>query len=147
MQTREVIPTPLENAMLATRVIAALHAVDAGITTPLVEGAFGEAGEFLHSVNEGKLFAKQRKVTEKSARYALAYGEAVRAIGTLRAAPVMSEDEATVFADLVHTIERLRDGVEVSKDEREIVRRFFTFLRDVFAQANPRPIEAISISR
>ena len=147
MRTREVIPAPLENALLATRVVAALHALDAGIQTPLVEGAFDEASNFLRTVIEGRTFAKERRVTDKSARYALAYGEAVQAIGRLRTSPVVSDEGATVLSELLRTIDLLRSGHAVPTDDRDTLRNFFTMLRDICAHSSPRPIETLSISR
>ena len=138
VRTREVIPLPLEHALLSTRVLAALYALDEQKKAPLLDGVFDEAAKLLEIILKGRKDAQERSVSGKSAEYALAYGEAIRAIEMLPNRPKVSEEVGKLLSNLIRTAEALRAGDKVKQESVQEIRQFFELLRNVAARASAR---------
>jgi hypothetical protein len=148
VRTREIIPAPLEHALLATRVMAALYALDSPRRdTPVLRGAFEDAATFLRTIMNGKRHTQERLVSEKSVEYALAYGEAIRAIEMFPDRPKVVGQVHEVLETLLTTTEALTAKRDVPRESVDQLLLFFELLRDITGQANKKPIETISVSR
>ena len=145
VRTREVIPGPLQHALLATRVLAVLYALDKSLGTPIFRTTMEDASGFLHAIIEGRRYTKERVVKDKS--YALAYGEAIRAIEMLPTQDAPSGGVGDLLSDLLATAESLKSGKEVSPVQVKRLTVFFTRLRTVATDTDTKPIETISTSK
>ena len=146
-QTREAIPTPLEHALLATRVLAVLHAVDRSQGSSIFVSALDDAIRLLDSITKGREYTKERRVSNVTFEYAFAYGEAIRAIETLPNRGRLSGEVNEMLADLIHTAKSLRSREPVPADSTERLISFFTLLREVAANNNQRSVEIMSVSK
>jgi hypothetical protein len=145
--TREAIPTPLEHALLATRVLAILHAVDKPQASTILAPVLDDAIRFLDSIMKGREYTKERRVSNVTFEYAFAYGEAIRAIETLPNRGRLSGEVNEMLADLIHTAKSLRTRQPVPSDSTERLISFFALLREVAVSNNTRPVETMSVSK
>ena len=146
VRTREVIPAPLEHALLATRVLAVLYAPEKAHNTPILESTLDDAAKFLRNIIEGRKYTKERLISHKSFEYALAYGEAIRAIEMLPKQEKLRGEVSELLSGLLQTTESFKAGKEVAPERRELLKMFFTHLRKIAANADAKPIEIVSIS-
>jgi hypothetical protein len=147
LRTREVIPIPLEHALLATRVLAVLYAGGETHNTPLLVGALDDASTFLNNIIEGKQFTKTRAVSQSSFDCALAYGEAINVFESLPKQKETSVEVGDFVKRLLDTAQSIKSGRSVEREEVESLIEFFNRVRHFALQANKKPIETVSVTK
>ena len=140
---REVLPAPLQHALLASRVLVGLAQLDTH-RTPAVEAALDDAILFLGAIRKGESYTKQREIAHRSYECALAYGEAIRAIEKLP--QTKPGGRASEIIDQIETaLKRLREHEVADPAELENVKTFFRLVREVTIASEQRPIERIVV--
>jgi hypothetical protein len=146
IRTKEVIPTSLDHAMLATRVLASLNQIENPHPSPLIDGAMEDAVRFLKCIIDGKRYTAGREVNENSYECSLAYGEAIRAVELLPT-PNASSAKADIIAFVVaclQSAEAISRKQKVDKDSVDELMAFFRLVRDVTLRLDRKPIELVS---
>lgn len=140
IRSREIIPTSLEHALIANRVLVALASHD--LTSQESQDAMEGGLQFLKSVLEGGRLVAARSVSADSYKAALAYGESVKAFELVEQ-PGHSENPTVYLQALVNYASALR---EQTGDERAVQKLtgFFETIRDLALEATERPIETVS---
>jgi hypothetical protein len=130
IRTREVIPPPLDHALLATRVLAALNQLENPRPSPLIEGAIDDAVLFLNNIIKGKQYTSELKVAENSYECTLAYGEAIRAVELLPVAEgvaVRSDKVMAFVGECLTSAKAISQKRTVNKKAVSDLSSFFTF--------------------
>lgn len=125
IRSREVIPTSLEHALIANRVLVALASGD--LTSRESQDAMEGGLQFLRSVLEGERLAASRTVEADSYKAALAYGEGVKAFELVEYQPGQSEDPTRYLRALVEYASTIR---EQSRNE-EAVQKLTGFFQTI----------------
>jgi hypothetical protein len=143
IRSREVIPTSLEHALIANRVLAALASGDPA--SEEARDAIEDGFRFLQSVVEGEQLATSRSVTVDSYKAALAYGESVKAFDLVAYQPGQVEDPAVYFKELLRYASNFQ---RAEADERaiQVLTNFFRTIRDIALATTERerPVETVS---
>lgn len=143
IQTRELFPDSLDHALLANRVSMALHQIQRK-EEPTDQAALDEALKFLQFIREGREFTHQLTVSEHSYQAALAYGEAIRAIGTLSVqGQAMEEGVDKLLKWLVNVTESLRDVKPVKNEDVSTLDRFFNLIAEAALASTTSPVERV----
>jgi hypothetical protein len=71
IRSRDVIPSPLQHAMLATRVLVALDRYEDPGYAPRLNAAMANAVEYLEKIQQGRNYAKDLRITQTAYESAL----------------------------------------------------------------------------
>lgn len=148
-RTREVIPPSLDHALMATRVLAALHQLEDPRPSPLIAGAMDDAVRFLKNIIKGKQYTSDLKVAENSYECTLAYGEAIRAVDMLpsnEGSAAKSDNVMRLVTGCLKAAEALSQEQSVDKQSISDLTKFFNLVREVSLRIDRKPIEMVSIS-
>jgi hypothetical protein len=145
IRSRDVIPSPLQHAMLATRVLVALDRYEEAGRAPALDAAMGGALQYLGKILQGRNNAKDLRIdADSSYESALAYGEAMRAVeistggsGSAKFLEFVSELQGIASA--------LRLNEPVNKQSVEELKQFFKQVRSVALSSGERQVEKISL--
>ena len=146
IRSRDVIPSPLQHAMLATRVLVALDRYEeAGHAPPALDAAMGSALQYLGKILQGRNNAKDLRIdADSSYESALAYGEAMRAVEI--SAGVSGSAKFLEFVNELQGIaSALRLNEPVNKQSIEELKQFFKQVRAVALSSGERQVEKISL--
>jgi hypothetical protein len=143
IQTRELFPDSFDHALLANRVSNVLHQIQRN-EEPTDQAALGEAIKFLQFILKGREFTHELTVSENSYQAALAYGEAIRAIGTLSVqGKTIEEGVDKLLKWLIQVTENLRDVKPVEKDDVSTLDRFFNLIAEAALASTTSPVERV----
>jgi hypothetical protein len=141
IRSREVIPTSLEHALIANRVLAALASGD--LTSQEAQDAMEDGLQFLRSVLKGEQLTASRSVEPDSYKAALAYGEGVKAFELVEYRPGQSDDPTPYLQALVQYASAIRERSRSDEAVQKLT-GFFQTIRDLALEATARPIETVS---
>ena len=139
---REVIPVPLEHALVANRVLAALASND--LTSRESQDAVEDGLRFLESVLEGRRLASALSVEADSYRAAVAYGEGVKAFELVAHEGGRNDDPERYLQELTRSATSLRDASVPDNKAVQELTSFFKTIRDIALASSENPIERVS---
>jgi hypothetical protein len=142
IKSREAIPAPLEHALVANRVLAALASND--LASQESQDAVEDAIQFLSFVLEGGRLATSRAVEPDSYTAALAYGEGVKAFESVGYQHGRAEDPTVYLEELQKCASSLRQHVEAPDKAIQDLKVFFRAIRDIAMENTERPLERVS---
>jgi len=146
VESREILPTSLDHALLANRVVSVLSQVVRGRHVPDKTSAMDEALRFLRFIEKGKRSTENREVSQDSYEAALAYGEAIRALGLQLPPPEPTTDFGEFLDRLIGITIELRDDKEVDKTEVDSLAKFFKTVRDITFGSRQARIEIVKFT-
>jgi hypothetical protein len=141
IRSREVIPTSLEHALIANRVLVALASGD--LTSQESQDAMEDGLRFLKSVLKGEELTASRSVEADSYKAALAYGEGVKAFELVEYKPGQNENPTTYLQALLKYASTIREQPRTEEAVQKLT-GFFQIIRDLALEATERPIETVN---
>jgi hypothetical protein len=142
ISSREVIPSSLEHALIANRVLAALASGD--LASQEAQDAVDDGLRFLTSVLEGSQLATSRSVQIDSYGAALAYGEGVKAFELLGYQPGQNEDPRPYLQELANCASALLQHPGPNEKASTDLKNFFKAIRDIALANTERAVERVS---
>lgn len=141
IRSREVIPSSLEHALVANRVLAALASQN--LSSEDSKDAVQDGIDFLNSMLEGQRLTASRSVSANSYQPALAYGEGVKAFALVTFGqgdidPVAYLHELVGMATGLRTYPQRGDEQAIEK-----LIAFFRTVRDLALASGDRPVERV----
>ena len=142
IKSREIIPTSLEHALVANRVLAALASED--LTSGEARDAVADGLQLLKSMIHGQEFTASRSVSADSYHAALAYGEGVRAFEIVAYQRGGSDEPIVFLRKLANVATALNENQPVEAQAVQEFKNFFRIMRDIALASSERPVERIS---
>ena len=142
---REIIPSSLENALLASRVLVGFEELRLGNRTSNAKNSIDAAIKFFRRVQDGQKWVKEREVSSGALESSLAYRETIRAI---RRVPKVKEWR-TASSAIEQMLSAVKD-LELGKTNAEGLDRltiFFRSVRDASLGEDKRSVETLSIAK